>query len=106
MFLVEYLIPPEKVLQQLRGSMFSLTLMSKGEKRCGLDATVEGLSRTMQSLRVAINEKGGYCWHVYRQSVLVIDGKNKNDNVMFIGKNNNNDGMFIGRVCLSLMERK
>jgi hypothetical protein len=26
------MIPP-KILQQLRGSMFSLTLMSKGEKR-------------------------------------------------------------------------
>jgi hypothetical protein len=59
--------------------MFSLTLMSKGEKRCGLDATVGGLRRTVQSFRVSINAKGGYCWHVYRQSVLVIDGKNNND---------------------------
>jgi hypothetical protein len=30
------------------------------------------------------------CWYVYRQSVLVIDGKN-----------NNNVGRFIGRVCMS-----
>jgi hypothetical protein len=29
------------------------------------------------------------CWHVYRQSVLVIDGKNNNDDGMFTGKNNN-----------------
>jgi hypothetical protein len=69
--------------------MFSLTLMSKGEKRCGLDATVGGLSRTVQSFRVSINAKGGDCWHVYRQSVLVIDGKN-----------NNNDGMFTGIVLV------
>jgi len=39
------------------------------------------------------------------KSVLVIDGKNNNENVMFTGNNNNNDGMFIGRVCLSLMVR-
>jgi hypothetical protein len=50
--------------------------MSKGEKRCGLDATVGGLGRIVQPFRVAINAKGGDCWHVYR------------------------------RVCLSLMERK
>jgi hypothetical protein len=48
--------------------------------------------------------------------VLVIDGKNNNDNGMYIGKNNkydamfigknrSDDGMFIGRVCLSLMAR-
>jgi hypothetical protein len=90
--------------------MFSLTLMSKGEKRCGLNATVGGLRRIVQSFRVSINAKGGYCWHVYRQSVLVIDGKNNNDDGMFTGKNNNddgmstgknnnNDGMITGRVC-------
>ena len=71
--------------------MFSLTLMSKGEKRCGLDATVGGLSRIVQSFRVAINAKGGDCWHVYRQSVLVIDGKNNREDG--IGKNNNEDGI-------------
>jgi hypothetical protein len=37
------------------------------------------LSRTMQSLSVAMNAKGGDCWHVYMQSVLFIDGKNNND---------------------------
>jgi hypothetical protein len=47
--------------------MFSLTLMSKGEKRCGLDATVGGLSRTVQPFRVAINAKGGDCWHVLQE---------------------------------------
>jgi hypothetical protein len=48
----------------------------------------------MQSFRVSINAKGGDCWHVYRQSVLVIDGKK-----------NNEVGLFTGRVCLSLMAR-
>jgi hypothetical protein len=57
--------------------MFSLTLMSKGEKRSGLDATVGGPSRIVQPFRVSINAKGGDCWHVYRKSVLVIDGKNR-----------------------------
>jgi hypothetical protein len=65
--------------------MFSLALMSKGEKRCGLDAIVGGISRTMQPFRVAINAKGGDFWHVYRESVLVIDGKNINDDGMFTG---------------------
>jgi hypothetical protein len=55
--------------------MFSLTLMSKEEKRCVLDATVGDLSRTMQSFRVAINAKGEIV------------------------------GMFTRRMCLSLMER-
>ena len=41
-----------KLMQQLRGSVFSLTLMSKGEKRTSLCAFV------------AINAKGGDCWHV------------------------------------------
>ena len=31
--------------------------------------------RIAQPFRVYINAKGGYCWHVYRKSVLVIDGK-------------------------------
>jgi hypothetical protein len=70
------------------GHIFSLSLMSKGVKRCVLDATVGYLSRTVHSFRVAINSKGGDCWHVYRQSVLVIDGKNNNDDGMFTGKNN------------------
>ena len=30
----------------------------------------------MQPFRVAINAKGGDCWHVYMKNVLVIDGKN------------------------------
>jgi hypothetical protein len=49
--------------------------MSKGEKRSGPNAIVGDLSRTMHAFRVAINAKGEYCWHVYRQSVISIDGK-------------------------------
>jgi hypothetical protein len=82
----------------------------------------------VQSFRVAINAKGGYCWHVYRQSVLIIYGKNNNDdgmstrknnsdNDMFTsnnisddgmstGKNNNNVGRFTGRVYNQAQEDK
>jgi hypothetical protein len=35
------------------------------------------------------------CWHVYKKSVLVIDGKNNNNDGMSTGKNNNNDSMLI-----------
>ena len=44
-----------------------------------MDATVGGLSRIVQHFRVVINAKGGDCWHVYMKSVLVIDGKNNNN---------------------------
>jgi hypothetical protein len=53
----------------------------------------------VQFFKVAINAKGVDCWHVYKKSVLVIDGKNNNDNGMLTGKNNNNNGMITGRVC-------
>jgi hypothetical protein len=72
--------------------------MSKGEKRCGLDATVGGLSRTVQSFRVAINAKGGDCWHVYRQSVLVIDGKNNNDGILAAMMTNRKETMIASRM--------
>jgi hypothetical protein len=69
--------------------------MSKGEKRSGLNATVGGLRRIVQLFRVAINAKGGDFWHVYRQSVLVNDGKDIND-----GNDINDVGRFTGRVCI------
>jgi hypothetical protein len=77
--------------------MFSLTLMSKEEKKC--DHTVGGLRRIVQSFKVAINSKGRDCWHVYRQSVLVIDGKTNNVDGMFTGKNSGNNGMITGTGC-------
>jgi hypothetical protein len=51
--------------------MFSLTLMSKGEKRSGLDAIVGGPSRIVQPFRVSINAKGGDCWHDLQESVCL-----------------------------------
>jgi hypothetical protein len=33
------------------------------------------------------------CWHVYKKSVLVIDGKNNKNDGMSTGKNNNNESM-------------
>jgi DNA-binding beta-propeller fold protein YncE len=52
--------------------------MSKGEKKVW-STIVVGLGRIVQPFRVAINAKGGYCWHVYRNSVFVIDSKNNNN---------------------------
>jgi hypothetical protein len=69
--------------------------MSKGEKRCVLDATVGGLSRTVQSFRVSINAKEGDCWHVYRKSVLVIDGKNNNDDGILVAMTKNRKATMI-----------
>jgi hypothetical protein len=59
------------------GACFSLTLMSKGEKKCGksvvsatvvwmltvVDATVGCLHNNSAVLQVL----QGFCWHVYRQ---------------------------------------
>jgi len=41
----------------------------------------------------------------YKKSILVIDGKKRNNDGMSIGKNNNNASMMTGRVCFSLMAR-
>jgi hypothetical protein len=88
--LVEYLIPL-KSISTAQGSMFSLTLMSKREKRSGPYATVGGPNRLANTLRVSINAKGGDCWHVYMKSVLVTNGKNNNDDGMFTGKKIRNE---------------
>jgi hypothetical protein len=59
-----------------QGEHFSLTLMSRGKKRSGLDATVGDLSSLpgFPSMR-----KGDIVRIFYRKSVLVIHGKNNND---------------------------
>jgi hypothetical protein len=44
--------------------------MSKGEKRCGMDATVGGIRRIVQPFRVSINAKGGECWHIFTGRVF------------------------------------
>ena len=76
--LVEYMIPM-KSTTIAQGEHVFFDIYVKGGKRCGMDATVGGLRRIVQPFRVAINAKGGDCWHVYRKSVLVIDGKNNNE---------------------------
>jgi hypothetical protein len=93
--LVEYLIPPKHTAIAQGEHVFFDIDVKGGEKEWSRpDDTVRGPNRLAQQFRVAINAKGGYCWHVYRKSMLLIDGKN-----------NNNDSMLIGRVCLSLMAR-
>jgi len=39
-------------------------------------------------------------WHVYRQSMLVIDGRNKNDDDMVTRKHNGDVGRFIAGSAL------
>jgi hypothetical protein len=56
-----------------------------------VDATIGGLSIIVQSFSVAINAKGGDCWHVYRNSGLVIDGKNNSEDGT--GKKSSEDGI-------------
>jgi hypothetical protein len=71
--------------------MFYLTLMSKGEKRSGSDAIVGGSGIIDHPFRVAINAKGGYFWHFYRQSVFFIDVNNNSDDGMFTGNKRSNE---------------
>jgi hypothetical protein len=54
-----------------------------------VDAIVGSLRRIVQPFKVATNAKGGDFCHVYRQSVLFIEGKNNND-----------DGRFTNRVYM------
>jgi hypothetical protein len=94
--LVEYLIPLKHTATTRGEHVFFDIDVKGGEKEWfGPDATVGGPNRLAQSFRVAINAKGGDCWHVYKKSVLIIDGKNNNNDGMSTGKNNNNDSMLI-----------
>jgi hypothetical protein len=51
----------------------------------------------VQPFRVAINAKGGDCWHIFQEkNVLIIDGKNNNNDTQKIdgkknSKKNNNE---------------
>jgi hypothetical protein len=92
--LVEYLIPLKHTATARGEHVFFDIDVKGGEKEwSGLDATVGGPNRLAHPFRVSINAKGGDCWHVYKKSMLVIDGKNNNNDGMSIGKNNNNDNM-------------
>jgi hypothetical protein len=69
--LIEYLIPPKNTATAQGEHVFFDIDVKGGEKEwSGLDATVGGPNRLAQSFRVAINAKGGDCWHVYRQVCL------------------------------------
>jgi hypothetical protein len=62
--LVEYMIPPKSIaIAQGEHVVFDIDVKG-GEKVW--TAIVGGLSRIVQSFKVSINSKGGYCWHVYR----------------------------------------
>jgi hypothetical protein len=69
--LIEYLIPPKNTATAQGEHVFFDIDVKGGEKEwSGPDATVGGPNRLAQSFRVAINAKGGDCWHVYRQVCL------------------------------------
>jgi hypothetical protein len=95
--LVEDLIPPKHTATAQGEHVFFDIDVKGGEKEwSGPDATVGGPNRLAQLFRVSINAKGGDCWHVYRLSVLVIDGKNNNNDGMVTGKNSSD----VGRVTV------
>ena len=68
---IEYLIPPKNTATAQGEHVFFGIDVKGGEKEwSGPDATVGGPNILAQSFRVAINAKGGYCWHVYRKVCL------------------------------------
>jgi hypothetical protein len=97
--LVEYLIPPKHTATAQGEHVFFDIDVKGGEKEWSRpDAIVGGPNRLAQSFKVAINAKGGDCWHVYRLSMLFIDGKNNNNDGMVTGKNNSDVGkVTVGR---------
>jgi hypothetical protein len=69
--LIEYLIPPKNTATS-QGEHVFFEIDVKGEEKewSRLDAIVGGPNRLAQSFRVAINAKGGDCWHVFKQVCL------------------------------------
>jgi hypothetical protein len=91
--LVEHLIPPKHTATTQGERVFFDIDVKGGEKEwSGPDATVGGPNRLAQKFRVAINAKGGDCWHVYKKSVLFIYGKNKNNDEKQAGKEDQQTG--------------
>jgi hypothetical protein len=73
--LIKYLIPRKNSATAQGEHVFFDIDVKGGEKKWSRpDATVGGPNRLAQSFKVAINAKGGDCWHVYQEGVLVIDG--------------------------------
>jgi hypothetical protein len=69
--LIEYMIPPKNTATTQEEKVFFDIDVKGGEKEwSGSDAIVGGPNRLAQSFKVAINAKGGDCWHVYRQVCL------------------------------------
>ena len=65
--LVEYMIPMKSTATTQGEHVFFDIDVKGGEKEWSrADAMVGGPNRLAQSFRVAINAKGGDCWHVYR----------------------------------------
>jgi hypothetical protein len=78
--LIEYLIPPKNIATAQGEHVFFDIDVKGGEKKkecSGSDATVGGPNKLVQSLRVAINAKGGDFWHVYRQVCLSLMARSR-----------------------------
>jgi hypothetical protein len=74
------MIPPKHTITTQGECVFFDIDVKGGEKEWSRpDAIVGGPNRLVQSFRVSINAKGGDCWHVYKKSVIVIDGKNNSN---------------------------
>jgi hypothetical protein len=97
--LVEDLIPPKHTATTQGEHVFFDIDVKGGEKEWSRpDVTVGGLNRLSQPFKVAISAKGGDFWHVYRLSMLVIDGNNKNNDGMVTRKNSSDVGrVIVGR---------
>jgi hypothetical protein len=69
--LIEYLIPPKNSAAAQGEHVFFDIDVKGGEKEWSRsDTIVGGPNSLVHSFRVAINAKGGDCWHVYRHACL------------------------------------
>ena len=59
------MIPPKHIaIAQGEHVFFDIDVKGGEKEWFRLDATIGGPNNLAQSFRVAINAKGGYCWHV------------------------------------------
>jgi hypothetical protein len=76
--LTEYLIPPKNTATTQGDHVFFDIDVKGGENEWSRqDATIGGPNSLVHSFRVAINAKGGDCWHVFRQVCLSLMGISK-----------------------------
>jgi hypothetical protein len=87
------MIPP-KHTEATQGERVFLEIDVKGGEKewSRIDARVGCPNRLAQPFRVSINAKGGDCCHVYKKSMLVIDGKNNNNDEKQVGKEDQQTG--------------